>query len=137
MSYECTHHGPSLNVPAMFVELGRFRSCSGATPKLPSRRPLSDVCSRQLPKSSRFSSSRHRRNTLQPKVHSHGHSWRSCFRSHLIPNTLSQKLTQKYCVNVPQRTFEKVSLAILDWKGITSQDKPKLMSILHDCGFAN
>ncbi len=22
VSYECTHHGPSLNVPAMFVELG-------------------------------------------------------------------------------------------------------------------
>ena len=22
VSYECTHHGPSLNVPTMFVELG-------------------------------------------------------------------------------------------------------------------
>ena len=31
-----------------------------------------------------------------------------------------------------QKTLEKVSLAVLDWKGLLSQDKPKLMSALQD-----
>jgi len=30
------------------------------------------------------------------------------------------------------KTFEKVSLAVLDWKGIKSEDKPKLLSALQD-----
>jgi D-tyrosyl-tRNA(Tyr) deacylase len=33
-----------------------------------------------------------------------------------------------------EKTLEKVSLAILDWKGIRSQDKPKLLSALQDVG---
>ncbi len=32
------------------------------------------------------------------------------------------------------KTFEKVSLAILDWKGIKSEDKPNILSSLQEIG---
>ena len=54
--------------------------------------------------------------------------------SHMIPkyaitNVDSEMLSQ--CVNM---TLEKVSLALLDWKGIRSQDKPKLLCALSAIG---
>ncbi|MBE3115986.1 hypothetical protein IMZ68_02155 [Candidatus Bathyarchaeota archaeon] len=54
--------------------------------------------------------------------------------SHMIPkyaiaNVDSEILSQ--CVN---KTLEKVSLALLDWKGIRSQDKPKLLCALTAIG---
>jgi D-tyrosyl-tRNA(Tyr) deacylase len=46
---------------------------------------------------------------------------------HAVCNIDSEMLSQ--CI---AKTFEKVSYAVLDWKGIKSEDKLKLLSVLQD-----
>ncbi len=82
VSFECTHHGPSLNVPTMFVELGsscrameRFEGCRSCC-------PLCHDCHRQLHSTNQHSGFGNWRNPLQPKVHAYGFSRGSRFRSH-------------------------------------------------------
>ena len=51
---------------------------------------------------------------------------------HMIPKHLVSKIDSKMLWQCRTKTLEKVSLAILDWKGIKSEDKPKLLSALQD-----
>ena len=82
VSYECTHHGPSLNVPTMFVELGSSPAQWNDSKAAEAVAHSAMCCNRQLLNVCQFSGSRNRRNPLQPKVHVYGVGWRSRFRSH-------------------------------------------------------
>ena len=90
VSYECTHHGPSLNVPVMFVGVRQLRSTMERFKSRPSRRPLNDVRNLQVLNTNQFSRPRNRRNTLQPKIYTDGFGWRSCFRTHDTQTCCSQ-----------------------------------------------
>ena len=72
VSFECTHHGPSLNIPTMFVELG---SCSVQWSDLKAAEAvahsaISAIATFSAPSNS--GGSWHRWNSLQPKVHAYG-----------------------------------------------------------------
>ena len=53
---------------------------------------------------------------------------------HMIPKYAVSMIDSEILAQCIEKTLEKVSLAILDWKGIRSQDKPKLLSTLQDVG---
>ena len=50
--------------------------------------------------------------------------------SHMIPKYALPDLDTETLQQCVERTKEKVDHAILDWKGITSQDKPKILKTL-------
>ena len=133
VSYECTHHGPSLNVPAMFVELGSSSEQWGDSKaaEAVARSAMSTIANFPAPANtaaigiggSHYNQKFTRMALTGEAVFGH------MIPKYAIPLIEAETLTQ--CV---QRTLEKVSLAILDWKGIRSQDKPKLLSALEAAG---
>jgi D-aminoacyl-tRNA deacylase len=58
----------------------------------------------------------------------------AAFFGHMIPKQAVCKIDSEMLMQCRKKTFEKVSLAILDWKGIKSEDKPKLLIALQDVG---
>jgi len=53
---------------------------------------------------------------------------------HIIPKHVVSNLDSEMLTQCRTKTFEKVMLAVLDWKGIRSEDKPKLLAALQDVG---
>jgi D-aminoacyl-tRNA deacylase len=131
VSYECTHHGPSLNVPTMFVELG------SSAKQWRDSKAAEAVAHAAMSAIGKFGASekkavlgiggthynqRFTRMALEGKaVFSH------MIPKYAIPNVDSETLRQ--CI---EKTMEKVECAILDWKGIKSADKPNLLKMLEE-----
>jgi D-aminoacyl-tRNA deacylase len=133
VSYECTHHGPSLNAPAMFVELG-------SSPKqwrdLNAAEALAHAAMSAIGKFGTSESTavlgiggphynqRFTHMTLDDEA-VFGH----IISKYAVPHVDTEMLRQ--CVD---RTLEKVECAVLDWKGIKSADKPQLLRALEEVG---
>jgi D-aminoacyl-tRNA deacylase len=105
VSYECTHHGPSLDVPTMFAELGS------------SLKQWKDVKAAEVVAHAAMTavSKRSSYPTMIPK--------------YAIPQVDAEIIKQ--CV---ERTMENVDSAILDWKGIKGADKNKIVTALGEIG---
>lgn len=133
VSFECTHHGPSLDTPTMFVELG-----SSETQWIDSQAALA-VAHATLTAISCFSTSAgsavlgiggthyNRRFTLMALM------GEAAF-GHMIPKYAVSLIDAEMLSQCIERTLERVSLAVLDWKGIKSEDKPSLLSALEVAG---
>lgn len=133
VSYECTHHGPSLNVPVMFVELGSSEAQwnDSKAAQAVAHSTMSAISKFSTPTNSAvlgIGGTHYNQKFTQMALAGEavfGHT----IPKHVVPNIDSEMLSQ--CI---QKTFEKVSLAVLDWKGIRGQDKPKLLTALQDTG---
>ncbi len=133
VSFECTHHGPSLKIPTMFVELGS------------SEAQWSDLKAAEAVAHSAMAAIANFSVTSNLAVLGIGgthYNQRFTLMAlmgeatfgHMVPKytvSLVDSEVLKQCV---ERTFEKVPLAILDWKGIRSEDKPNLLSALETAG---
>ncbi len=53
---------------------------------------------------------------------------------HMIPKYAVHLIDSEMLRQCVERTLEKVPLAVLDWKGIKSEDKPNLLSALETAG---
>jgi len=131
VSYECTHHGPSLNVPTMFAELG-------SSPKQWGDLEAGEAVAHAAMKTvSTFAESkavavlgiggphynaRFTRVALEDKI-AFGH----IIPKYAVPYVDLEILQQ--CVN---RTLEKVEFAVLDWKGIKGEYKSELVEMLKE-----
>jgi D-aminoacyl-tRNA deacylase len=130
VSYECTHHGPSLNVPTMFVELGssetQWRDTNAANA----------VAQATIQAIAEFG-------TLKPAVigiggtHYNQKFTRMALENkaafgHMIPKYAIPELNSEILHQCMEKTLEKVEAAILDWKGIRSEDKPNLLTTLKE-----
>ena len=133
VSYEVTHHGPSLNVPAMFVELGssekQWRDSKAAEA----------VAYSTMHAITNFSKPANSCSAVLGIGGTHYSQKFTCMAlvgeaifGHMIPKHFVSKIDSKMLRQCRTKTLEKVSLAILDWKGIKSEDKPKLLSALQD-----
>jgi D-aminoacyl-tRNA deacylase len=133
VSYECTHHGPSLNAPAMFVELGsspeQWRDSKAA--EAVAHAAMSAIGKFQASEQTAVLgiggthyNQRFTRMALEDKA-VFGHM----IPKYAFPNVDAEILRQ--CV---ERTLEKVDYAVLDWKDIKSADKPKLLEALKEIG---
>jgi len=133
VSYEGTHHGPSLNSPTMFAELGsspeqwkdttaaevvahaamgavlRFRSVSADT---------------VLGIGGPHYNSKFTRMALESEV---------AF-GHIVPKHSVSLLDAEILQQCVGRTLEKVESAVLDWKGIKGDDKPRVLEMLNETG---
>jgi D-aminoacyl-tRNA deacylase len=133
VSYECTHHGPSLNVPTMFSELG------SSAKQWNDIKAAEAVAHATMEAVSRFGNfpakavlgiggphyqSKFTRVALESDV-AFGHM----IPKYAIPAVDSELLKQ--CIG---RTLEKTELAVLDWKGIKGEDKVPLLGILKEAG---
>jgi D-aminoacyl-tRNA deacylase len=133
VTFECTHHGPSLRVPTMFVELG---SCPAQWTDLKAAEAvahsaISAIANFNAPENSAVlgigGTHYNQRFTLMALVG-------EAVFGHMIPKyavTLFDSEMLSQCV---EKTLEEVPLAILDWKGIKSEDKPKLLLALENAG---
>jgi len=134
VSYECTHHGPSLNVPTMFTELG-------SSPKQWSDTKAAEVVAHAaIAAITNF----HTPNSTTAALGIGGTHYNQRFTqmaladeavfSHMIPKYAVQHVTAELLRHCMERTLEKVTHAILDWKGIKGADKPKLLAALQETG---
>ena len=126
ISYEGTHHGPSLNVPTMFAELG------SSAEQWKDEDAADAVARAAIEAISTFGSF-----PTRAVLGVGGPHYNSKFTSlalknsmafgHIIPKyavAQTDEVMLKECI---EKTFEKVEAIILDWKGIKGEDKPQLM----------
>ena len=130
VSYECTHHGPSLNVPAMFVELGSSEK------QWNDLKAAEAVAHSAIEAITKFQASPENNAVIgiggthyNQKFTTMALADKAVF-SHMIPKYAIANIDKEILAQCVQKTLEKVSLALLDWKGIRSEDKPKLLKAL-------
>ncbi len=133
VSYECTHHGPSLNVPAMFVELGsspaQWSDCMAA--EAVAHSAMTAIATFQESANSAvlgIGGPHYNQNfTLMALMG-------AATFGHMIPKYAVSAIDPDMLKQCIEKTMEKVPLAILDWKGIQSEDKSNLISALESIG---
>jgi D-aminoacyl-tRNA deacylase len=133
ISYEVTHHGPSLNVPTMFVELGSSPEQWG------------DVAAAEAVGHSAMTAIANFDDSPSTAVLGIGgthYNQQFTLRSlmgvatfgHMIPKYAIPNIDADMIRQCVERTFDKVQYALLDWKGIKSEDKPQLVAALEAAG---
>ncbi len=131
VTYEGTHHGPSLNVPTMFVELG-------SSPK-----QWNDLAAAAAVAEAAMEAIANFGNSKQPAVLGIGGThYNQKFTKmalddeavfgHMIPKYAIPLVDPEILRQCVERTLEKVDCAVLDWKGIKSEDKPQLLNALQE-----
>ncbi len=131
VSYEATHHGPSLDVPSMFVEVG-------SSPKQwRDERAAEAVAHAAMAAASN-------QTTYPAALGIGGPHYNAKFTrialtretafSHMIPKYAIPQLDSEIVEQCIERTVEDVESVILDWKGIRGADKKGLTTILDAIG---
>ncbi len=129
VSFECTHHGPSLDVPTMFVELGssppQWGDCTAA--QAVANAAMTAIANFTSPASSAVlgigGTHYNQKFTLMA-------SMGEAVFGHMIPKYAVAGVDAEMLLQCIEKTMEKVPLAVLDWKGIKSEDKPALLAAL-------
>ncbi|HJW65174.1 MAG TPA: D-aminoacyl-tRNA deacylase [Candidatus Bathyarchaeia archaeon] len=129
VSYECTHHGPSLKVPTMFVELGSSPSqwTDSEAAEAVAKAAMQSIANFRICGQTAVLgiggphyNQRFTQMSLNDEV----------VFGHMIPKYALQYVDAETLSQCVERTLEKIDHALLDWKGIKSQDKPKLLKTL-------
>jgi D-aminoacyl-tRNA deacylase len=131
VSYECTHHGPSLNAPTMFVELG------SSPPQWNDMDAAETVAHATMEAISKYG---HTRNSAALGIGGTHYNQRftrwalegKAIFSHMIPKYALGYVDSEILSQCVEKTVEKVDCAILDWKGIRSDNKENLLSSLEE-----
>jgi len=129
VSYECTHHGPSLNVPTMFAELG-------SSPKQwKDSKAAEAVAHATMEAISEFGNFPAKATIGIGGPHYNNRFTRIALKNdlafgHMIPKYAIPNIDLKILNECVERTLEEVELAVLDWKGIKGEHKPRLVDML-------
>lgn len=129
VSYECTHHGPSLDAPTMFAELG-------SSDKQWNDLEAAEVVAHAAMKAvSSFGESKFRAVLGIGGPHYNTKFTKMALENelafgHIIPKYAISYVEAEILKQCIDRTLEKVELAVLDWKGIKGEYKSKLIEML-------
>jgi D-aminoacyl-tRNA deacylase len=132
VSYECTHHGPSLDVAAMFVELGS------------SPAQWEDVKAAEAVAHAAITSIHKHLVPATVAVGIGGPHYNEKFTrmaleddfafGHIIPKYAVSQVNSNIIEQCIDRTVERVERVVLDWKGISGADKVVLVKTLQEIG---
>ncbi|MFC1486109.1 D-aminoacyl-tRNA deacylase [Thermoproteota archaeon] len=131
VSYECTHHGPSLDVPTMFVELG---SSSKQWKDTKAAKVVADAavaavsdcpdCSVVLGIGGPHYNKKFTKLALGNQ---------RAF-GHMIPKYALGEVDAEIITQCFERTLESIDSVVLDWKGIKGEHKSKILTTLDGLG---
>jgi len=133
VSYECTHHGPSLNVPTMFAELG-------SSPKQWNDVKAAEAVAHAAMKAiSKFGGSHAKAVLGIGGPHYSEKFTRMALESeiafgHMVPKYAIPYIDVEILRQCVDKTLEKVEFVVLDWKGIKGEHKPKLVGMIEEIG---
>lgn len=131
VSYECTHHGPSLNVSTMFAELGsspkQWKDTKAA--EAVAHSVMAAVSKRSSYPTALGIGGPH----YNAKFTKIALSTQTAF-GHIIPKYAIPRVDAEIIEQCVEKTMETVESAILDWKGIKGADKGRLISALDEIG---
>lgn len=131
VSYECTHHGPSLDLPAFFAELGSSieQWKDEAAAEVVAHATMSAVS---------------KGSSYPAALGVGGPHYNEKFTrialgtplafGHMIPKYAIPLVDFEMVRQCVERTLEKVDLAVFDWKGIRGQDRRRLSDFLSELG---
>jgi D-aminoacyl-tRNA deacylase len=132
VSYECTHHGPSLDVAAMFVELGssptQWKDLKAAEAVAHAAIAPISKRSKHSPATVGIGGAHYSRKFSQMTLDG------SFAFGHMIPKYAISQIDAGIIKKCVKRTVEKVEIIILDWKGIKGADKAGLTEALKEVG---
>ncbi len=131
VSYECTHHGPSLDAPAMFVELG---SSPTQWKDLKAAEAVAHAAMTAVFKEPKYPAvlgigGPH----YNMKFTKMALNTQKAF-GHIIPKYAIPQVDTETVRQCVERTKETVKSAVLDWKGIKGSDKARITKILDEMG---
>lgn len=125
--YEGTHHGPSLDVPTMFVEIGSTEKewCSPEASEAVARAVMSAATNEERVEAAVGLGGSHCNSRLT------NHSLRSPIAfGHIIPSYAFDRLTPETITQCVEKTMENNPSLVLDWKGIDGKQREGLTKIL-------
>jgi D-tyrosyl-tRNA(Tyr) deacylase len=128
VSYECTHHGPSLSVPTMFVELGssleQWRDLKAA--EAVAHAAMASLSKRPTPSIVAVGiGGPHYSEKFTRMALEEGFAF-----GHMVPKYTVSRVDAEILRQCINRTVEEVETILLDWKGIRGADKPTLTEAL-------
>jgi D-aminoacyl-tRNA deacylase len=129
VSYEGTHHGPSLDVPIMFVELG---SSSKQWKDVRAARAVAHAAMVAVSKRSKYPTALGIGGPHYNKKFSQIALTTKIAFGHMIPKYAIPEVDAEMIKQCVERTMEKVELAVLEWKGIRGADKDRLILALNE-----
>ncbi|UCH32212.1 MAG: D-tyrosyl-tRNA(Tyr) deacylase [Candidatus Bathyarchaeota archaeon] len=128
VTYESTHHGPSLDVPSMFVELGssqaQWEDLRAA--EAVAHASMAPICRSLKEFEGAVGIGGPHYNNKFTEIASEG----SIGFGHIIPKYAIPQIDSEMIKKCIERTVEEVDKILLDWKGIRSTDKKHLAKIL-------
>jgi D-aminoacyl-tRNA deacylase len=130
VSYEVTHHGPSLSVPALFVELGSSalqwgdQTAAGAVAYAAMQAITNSPASIGCPVALGIGGTHYNQKFTQLALED-----KAVF-GHMVPKYAVEHFDRELLAQCIQKTQGNVSVVLLDWKGIKSQEKPAILSAL-------
>jgi D-aminoacyl-tRNA deacylase len=133
VSYEGTHHGPSLDVPTMFAELG-------SSPKQWQDEKAAEIVAHATIKATQQFTSKPVKTALGiGGPHYNSKFTRTALEKevafgHIIPKYAVPEANSNIIKQCIEKTLEKVESIILDWKGIRGSEKNPLIKTLMDIG---
>ncbi|MFQ6076483.1 MAG: D-aminoacyl-tRNA deacylase [Candidatus Bathyarchaeia archaeon] len=131
VTYECTHHGPSLDVPAMFVEVG-------STPEqwmnLKAAEAVAHAAIASITKASRcpavlgVGGPHYNRRFTELALEA------ELAFGHMIPKYAAASVDGEMVRQCIERTMEGVEMAVFDWKGIDGENRRRIVRFLEEEG---
>jgi len=129
VSYECTHHGPSLDVPTMFAELGsspeQWKDLKAA--EVVAHAALSAVLNQTTYPAVLGAGGPHYNAKFTKVALSTPVAFGHIIPKYAVPDVDAEMIRQ--CV---QRTLERVDHAVFDWKGMKGEDRERLTVALKE-----
>jgi D-aminoacyl-tRNA deacylase len=131
ISYECTHHGPSLNMPTMFAELGssltQWKDTKAAEAVAHAAMTAAETHA-TYPAAIGIGGPHYNEKFTKIALTT------STAFGHMIPKHAIAQIDAATLKQCTERTVEKVETIILDWKGIKGEDKENLIKIIAQTG---